>query len=296
MSKVVKGVKKVFKKVAKVVKKVAPVALAVGALVFTGGAALGVGSMAGGWGAAASTMAGKLGLGSTLTSALTGAVTQAGYGALAGGVMSELSGGDFMDGATRGAMAGAVTGGVMGGLGMQTDPLAGIGENPGANVAGGANTGGMSATQEAAAGGVNFNLEEGLAATSAPGKGGGGLLSQGGAGAGAGGGGGGSGFLGEGGWLERNQTLAGNVIKGVGGGLMAGSEADSQMALERERAKLTRENYAGANPAEQYRKLSDANQNQTPAQRFDRPIYGDFEYQYNRESGRIERVPRQRMA
>lgn len=136
MSGVLKGAKKVFKKVGKVVKKVAPYALAVGSVVFTAGAALGVPAMAGGWGAAVTKGLGALGISgsSGLAGALTGAVTQAGYGAALGGIGSAVSGGDFGDGAAMGALAGAATGGVMGGLGMPVDPLSGIGEGGGSNA------------------------------------------------------------------------------------------------------------------------------------------------------------------
>ena len=122
MSGVVKTVKKVFKKVANVVKKVAPIALGVGALVVTGGAALGLPALAGGFGGAVSSALGAIGVPATgaLSSVLTGAVTQAGYGAAIGGVTSMVSGGDFADGAKMGAAAGALTGGLTGALGSAT--------------------------------------------------------------------------------------------------------------------------------------------------------------------------------
>ena len=116
MSGVVKGVAKVFKKVVKVVKKVLPVILAAAAIYFTAGAALGVAGTAGGWGGAASGLVGKLGLGSTLSSVLTGAVTQAGYGAVLGGGLALVTGGDVGKGLLRGAAAGAITGGITGAI------------------------------------------------------------------------------------------------------------------------------------------------------------------------------------
>ena len=127
MSGVVKTVKKVFKKVTNVVKKVAPIALGVGALVFTGGAALGLPALAGGFGGAVSSALGAVGVNATgaLGSVLTGAVTQAGYGAAIGGVTSMVSGGDFKDGAKMGAAAGAITGGLTGAFGSATRAVSG---------------------------------------------------------------------------------------------------------------------------------------------------------------------------
>lgn len=107
MSGILKGIGKVFKKVVKVVKKIALPALAIGAVVLTGGAALGllpaVGKVIGG-----------LGLGATVTSVLTGAVTAAGYGAVIGGVTGGKDG--FMKGAGIGAISGGLLGAVAPGL------------------------------------------------------------------------------------------------------------------------------------------------------------------------------------
>lgn len=100
----------------KVVKKILPVVLAAAAIYFTAGAALGIAGTAGGWGGAVSGLVGKFGLGSTLSSVLTGAVTQAGYGALIGGGLAAVTGGDVSKGLLRGALAGAVTGGITGAL------------------------------------------------------------------------------------------------------------------------------------------------------------------------------------
>lgn len=134
------GIKKVFKKVTKAIVKVAPIALLAGAAIFTGGAALGLAPFAGGWGAAAAGFASNLGLTGTLGSIVTGAVTQAGYGALAGGLISGVTGGNVIKGAQMGALTGAVTGGVTGGLGFATDPLGGgaAAGQPGAAAAPGA--------------------------------------------------------------------------------------------------------------------------------------------------------------
>jgi hypothetical protein len=123
MSGVAKAIGKVFKKVANVVKKVAPIALAAGAILFTGGAALG---LTAGFGGAIAGALGSVGISTTgaLGSILTGAVTQAGYGAAIGGVASMVGGGDFEDGAAIGAIGGAITGGLTGAVGAMGAPAA----------------------------------------------------------------------------------------------------------------------------------------------------------------------------
>lgn len=280
MSKVVKGVKKVFKKVAKVVKKVAPIVLAVGAVVFTGGAALGLAGAAGaGWGAAAAQVASTLGATGTLGSVITGAITQAGYGAVAGGVLAELSGGDFADGMKRGALAGAVSGGVMGGLGMNTDPLSSMNKGTAGPAAAGqpgqAGAGGMTASQEAAAGGVKYSLEEGLKANTVPTAGGASRV---------------GGLFKSGGWLERNQDLAGNVIKGLGQGLVASSDADALAERDKFRQKMIQQNYEGIDPGRNYIQAAPNPMAQRPGEKYDQRVFTDYEYRYNPEKGRIERV------
>lgn len=110
-SKIKSGIKKVFKKVVDVGKKVLPVALAVGAAVFTAGAALGALPA---WGTVAGSLGTLIGGSGTLGTVLTGALTHAGYGALAGGLVSSLMGGSFESGAQLGALTGTVTGGVSG--------------------------------------------------------------------------------------------------------------------------------------------------------------------------------------
>ncbi len=118
MSGVVKSFKKVFKKI------IAPV-LAVGAIVFTAGAALGLPAFAGGFGGAVAKGLGAIGIksGGVLSKVLTGAVTKGGIGAAIGGTTSALTGGSFSDGAAKGALAGAVVGGLTGLAGSAVDPL-----------------------------------------------------------------------------------------------------------------------------------------------------------------------------
>jgi hypothetical protein len=260
VSKIVKGVGKVFKKVAKVVKKVAPIVVAAAAIYFTGGAALGL-LPAGMTAGAAAT--GALGLTGTLGGVVSGAITTAGYGALAGGVISGATGGNVMKGMQMGALTGAVTGGVAGGINSTMASAA----TP---------TAGSTLPQPPAgldAHAIDVGVREGMwaAPSTVPGSTatGGGLLSQ-------------------GGWLERNQTLAGNVISGVGQGLMAGSEADAERDLLREKYKLQGRNYQGANPNKGYRQMARGN-GVAPSERFDTRF--GYEYKYDPQQGRIVRVP-----
>lgn len=288
MSKVVRGVRKVFKKVTKVVKRVAPIVLAAAAIYFTAGAALGVAGTAGGWGAVSASIGGELGAG-TLGSVVTGAITQAGYGAAIGGVLSKAGGGSFSQGAKGGAITGAVTGGLMGGMGMKTDPLEGIGTkgpaaapggvNPagGPELAGPAGSTGAQPVNAAANSGLDAHALDVLAregtstATNATQPGGG--------------------LFGPNGWVERNQKLVGGAIQGVGQGLMGAAQAEGEMDLLRERHNLRASNYQGVNPGAGYTQANPGGSGQSPTQRFDPKTYGDWEYQYNPQTGRIERVP-----
>lgn len=290
MSRVVKGVKKAFKKVTKVVKKVAPVALGVGALVFTGGAALGLAPMAGGWGGAVSSVVGKLGMGSVLSGALTGALTQAGYGALLGGAVSGLTGGNIMKGVQGGALAGAATGGLMGGLGMATDPLAGIGEQATQGVgAAGPQVASEAATAASQAPGIGPMAEGGSGLTAVADKLGTNVASN--AATGAAGASTGGGLLGQGGWLERNQLLAGHLVSGLGSSLSASAQVDAERDMRREDWERVQGNYQGVNPGTGFTPMAPGSSNLTPVQRFDPRIYGQHQYQYNPQTGRIERVP-----
>ncbi len=109
------------------------------------------------------------------------------------------------------------------------------------------------------------------------------------------------GFLEPGGWLERNQALAGYGVAGLGQGLMAAgdsgdSEAAMRLALERDQnqADRIRANYGdGSIPG--YRQLSAPTGNPTPVQRFDPKQYQGT-YQYDPGSGRIVFVPESQQA
>jgi len=291
MSGITKSVKKVFKKVVKPIMKIAPIALGVGALVFTAGAALGVPGMAGGWGGAVSSLTSKLGATGTLANVLTGALTQAGYGAVLGAGTSLLTGGDFSKGALYGAGAGAASGGLMGGFGYQTDPLGGIGENPASETAmdnsalkqdlppsglddsaieAGAREGAWKLPSSPA-----YNPPSDLTKTTT----GGGLLDQ-------------------GGWVERNQGLVGYGVQGLGQGLMGMAEGDDmkeagKIAVQRDREEreYIARNYGSGN-VPGYRSAAAPVGNPTPAQRFDPASY-QGQWVYDPAQGRVVFVPNQ---
>jgi hypothetical protein len=240
MSGVVKSIGKVFRRVAKAAVRIAPVALAAGALLFTAGSALGVtGGM--GWGQAAASIGKVFGEG-TFANVVTGAVTQAGYGALAGAATAAVSGGDPLQGAQAGALGGAVTGGVMGGMGLGTDPF----EDGFGNAAGAEKvaidpqlTSAQGAPSLDSLGGARADLGQVSLpkwisqAPDAPASSSKGLLSSIGS------------ALDKGGWVERNQGLVGNVVSGVGKGLLSGgSDKYEVMAqMQRDEAKRIADNY-----------------------------------------------------
>ena len=282
MSKVFKGVKKVFKKVAKVVKKVAPIVLAIGAIAYTGGAALGLSSMS--FGTAVSGMVGSSIAGSsTLASAVAGAITQAGYGAATGALISGVTGGDVMKGAQTGALTGAVTGGITGGMGGNIDPLGDWASKAGGAAASTApaamsipgTAGPMSSTPQLASAGTS--------AADAASKG--------------------TGFLAQGGWLERNQELAGGVVKGVGGALLQGmgDQGAAQAGLDRDREQraAVAANYGGSGTGllSSYQAPNITGQQPTINQQFkgfSQPspsINKAVRYVYDVQQGRIVTVP-----
>jgi hypothetical protein len=249
------GVKKVFKKVAKTVSKVLPVALGVGAIVFSAGSALGALPT---WGSAVSSLTGS---GSTLGNILTGAVTQAGYGAAAGMAVAAVTGGDVVKGAQYGGAAGAVTGGITGAM-QPTGP-----------VQAGPSQGGVPGPSQAtptAGPGLAIQTASAPAAAAAPNV------------TGAA-----PGLLAPGGWLERNQELVGGVVSGVGKGLLESAAADdagkSEIQILRERQRLINANYGKGNVGLLGPGSTDYIQN-ISAQRI------PYRYAYNPESGMIEEV------
>ncbi len=208
-----KAIKKVFKKVVKSLKIIVPVVLGAAAIYFTVGAALGVTGTAGGW------LSSTLGLTGTLGSVVSGAVNQAGYGALLGGASAALTGGDVGKGLLAGAGIGAVTGGITGAL-TAPNSLASSG-GTGATAPGTTATGGPAS---------NLGLAGSLDAAAQPGQ-----L----AGAPGGGGGGGGGGIGE--FITNNQTLIGGAVQGLGSGIGGFAEADAAVEAAEVLANRDRE-------------------------------------------------------
>lgn len=245
MSGVIKGVGKVFKRVASGASKILPVALAAGAVMFTAGNALGVTSS---WGDAVKSVTDSLGMDSTLSNVISGAVTNAGYGAVAGAATGAIAG-DAMKGAQYGAAAGAVMGGAKGaydsyagGDGGGADPApseAASGGDaattgakvetapPPSDVAQGARTGLLRTNMPGATTTTTATPANAVSGTSAPTA----------ASSGAGG------IFDKGGWVERNGTLVGNTLTGLGKGLLAADAGDAQVKAMKERADILRSNY-----------------------------------------------------
>lgn len=250
-----KGIKKVFKKVVKVLKKVVPIILAAAAIYFTAGAVLALPGASIGLGGAVSSITAGLGNG-VVAGVVRGALVSAAHGAAIGGLTSAATGGSFSQGARAGAVTGFVVGGVSGGVNAARAAIPPGGTPPIL----------PSATPPAELGvdAINNMIPTGSVAT---GSSAGGLFRS-------------------GGWLQRNQDLVGNVISGVGSGLLAGSEED----YLRERFRLTAANYAGTDPGRNYRDVAPVTSGQ-PTNRFDPSAYGSFEYQYDPAQGRIIKVP-----
>lgn len=248
--------KKKFKKFANRMKKIAPVILAGAAVFFTAGAALGVlgaGAAAGGWGGVAGAIGSTLGSG-VLGTAATGAITQAGYGAAIGGIVSKATGGSFSDGARSGALTGAITGGVMGGLGYNTDPLKGSFKSGGP-------------TQLTDPSGATFDPSSGT--YSQPETQAGGLLD------------GSSAVVQQPtGFVDRYQGLIGNAVGGLGQGLMAQGMADDQRKADADRRRQIAANYEGSDMI-----LPSANVTRGQGAM-------GYEWRWNPQTGRIERTER----
>ncbi len=277
-----KAVGKIFKKVVKVVKKLAPVILGAAAIYFTAGAALGVAGTAGGWGGAVSGLVGKLGLGSTLSSVLTGGMTQAGYGAVLGGLTSAAAGGDIGKGALTGALTGAATGGLLGGFNQPTDPFKGIGETPsaaaGAGVAappGAPSNLGLLTGSEGSDTLVGAHGTDQLQKST-------GLLS------------------GVGKFITDNQTLVGSAISGLGAGIGSFAQADADVEAAKilsdqdvqRRAEIAGNFGTGGGGGLLSSVAPDATPRPTPTQQFNpatrlSKTQGQ-RWRYNPESGQIE--------
>lgn len=227
MSGLFKSIGKIFKKVAKTVKKVALPVLAVGAVALTGGAALGV---------SLPSLSGALGATGTLGTILS----TASQGATFGFAGSLLSGKNPIKAAAKGFLAGGVLGGASAALG---------GITPGGPVSGDATatrTGGMingtnlpsvDGSVQAGVDAVDLATRETLsAATGSPvAQSVGGLAVQGATAPGA------HGTGGPIGWAERNPILAGQVIQGIGGGILA----REQEKADARRQRKIQESYEG---------------------------------------------------
>lgn len=315
-----KKIGKFFKKVVKSkVFKIVAAVVGVGAAIFTGGAALGLSFAAGGWGAAAAGVSNVLGLtGTTVGSILTGALTQAGYGALLGAGTSLVTGGNVLEGAAGGALGGAITGGVMGGLGFGTDPLAGAFDSaPKPDILGGGAQNATafspaSSTEGFGLGASNLNLPSATPGFEA--SAGEFALPDGGA----------RGLLGGGATpsptmgatrvagqapgaaaaaaapqdsmlsgLLNNETL-GRTIAGVGKGLLTGSGVEDQIdAQEREERRL-RDSYSGVRPVSEGRQYGITNPNARTSYRQATGVAQSSgaktpRYRYDRERGEIVR-------
>jgi len=250
MSNPFKAIGKVFKKVVKVVKKVALPVLAIGAVALTGGAALGLLPSIG-------SIAGSLGLSSTLTGILSSAAQAATFGA----VGSALTGGNILKGATMGFVTGGLMGGLGGALGGTANQAAqaatGATDAAGsvANAAGSAGASGASAALPPVAEGASFDqafsplasqggsgglgTASNAAATAAmPTMAGGNVPTVAGNTAQAVQAANGGGLMG---FLNRNPTMSGMILQGLGSGLMA-SEQAKQAAKER---KAIEDSYNG---------------------------------------------------
>ena len=213
MSGVIKAIGKTFKKVAKVVKKFALPILAIAAVGLTGGAALGLLPAIGG--------AGGLGAAIGLSPALTGIISSAATSATIGAVGSAVTGGNIVKGAT----AGLVAGGAVGAAGALLGPASAAART--ASVASGA-AGAGAPVPAVTAGGIGSGISgatSAIPAVSAAASPAAGI---------------GSGIMG---FVERNPMLAGQVINGIGSGLLASEQAKEQRKADaRDQA-----NYSGYN-------------------------------------------------
>lgn len=140
MSGLVSGIGKVFSTVGNAATRVASSVLGVGAATQTAAVATGAGSMAsGGLNGFLSNLTG----GGVLGNVVSGAIKQAGYGALLGGIVGAVTGQGFGKGALMGAAGGALTGGLM--AGMRTQPTGTISADTptGLSPTGSTNPGGL---------------------------------------------------------------------------------------------------------------------------------------------------------
>jgi hypothetical protein len=284
MSGVVSGISKVFTSVGSAAARVGQAVMGVGRAVFTAGAATGAGPMgAGGFTSVLQNLTGS----GVLGNMLTGAITQAGYGALLGGAIGAITGQGFGKGALIGGLGGAVTGG-LGGLAGAAGVDTGIvtGSTPTGMASTGSTAPGPSsipglpdANFNARVGGPPVNLPVTPPGMAVPAAGGG----WGGAAAGGGGGG----F-----WNFLQSPTGGNLIAGLGQGLMEGmaakerreaAEADRQFLLDKE--QRLRDSY-NVSPSVLHGPVAEDTGRPKPSEKYARP-----RYQYDPASGMIVTVP-----
>ena len=248
MSGIISGIAKVFTSVASGVAKIGGAVKGVGATLFTSGAASG--------GAIGGVIKSVTGTG-VLGNILTGAVKQAGIGALIGGAIGAATGQGFGKGALYGGLGGAVTGGLSG-AGL----FSSAGVVPGDTATGVTPTGSSAGSGAAAA----------AATPAAP-------AAQTGNGLGS--------FL--------NSETGGSLVAGLGEGLMSyaqgkadtqAREDDRQFLRDKEQRLTDSYNVAPeALPGGGTMAALPTTQRPTPAQKFERR-----RYQYNPESKQIESV------
>lgn len=270
MSGLFKSIGKIFKKVGKVLKKIALPALAIAAVVITGGAALGLLPGIAGLGG----LAASLGASPLIAGVLSAAGTGATIGAITGLVTTgKLSG--AIKGASTGFLAGAVTGGIGAALGGTGGGAASIAQ-PGSGL-----------------GNVALNADPALAATLPSGEAVGVFGSQAASGIGAAAGqaagigastaaaaapaaaGSGGGILG---FLSRNPLIASGLMKGIGGAL-TGDPTINAMKERQKNYDISGQVYRPYDP-------STAVTDQGP-NGFNQVIYGNGQYEYDPNSGRI---------
>ena len=236
MSKLLKSIGKVFRKIVRAVKKFALPILAIGAIVLTGGAALGLTTTTLGG------LAGQLGLG-----AIAPAITAAGQGALFGAVGSAIQGKNILKGATTGLIAGGVTGGLgqaFGAIGKAATTGLPSTANAASNVASNASvTGGaINGVTEASNAARAIQTANGIAGaatdlTSAIPMAGANMTAP----TLASSGGGLGGALG--GFMKENPLIAGQMISGLGQGLLGYAGAKAQAKQDEKNWKRVADSY-----------------------------------------------------
>ncbi len=277
MSGLVSGITKTFQAVGSAVARVGKAVTGVGATTFTAGAASAAPSMATG---GLSGIVSKFTGGGVLGNIITGAVTQAGYGALMGGAVGALTGNGFGKGAMMGGLGGAVVGGLSGAAGVNLDPLSkGQPDQSGVAPAQGTATGTAPTGQTSSAdmpsnrvAQAHGDITGSVSSAAAP------------AAAAASGGGFGK-FL--------SSEAGGGLIAGVGKGLGAymdakqrEDEAQKDRKFLRDKEQRLQDSYSVDPSALHGPAPVDTTARPTPAQ-----AYGRTRYEYSPEQGRIIQVP-----